>query len=86
MSYRLIDSNAIAEEYEWVNDMPCIYADLPHGLDGNYHGNLDIVHCSDCKYRKDYGHSVGCGVCSKGIKKPFVSYSWYCADGEMKTE
>lgn len=36
MSYRLIDSNAIANKYPEVNDMPCVYADLPNGLDGSF--------------------------------------------------
>lgn len=34
MSYRLINANTIAESYTEVHDMPCIYADLPRGLDG----------------------------------------------------
>lgn len=34
MSYRLIDANELAIKYPEVNDMPCIYADLPNGLDG----------------------------------------------------
>ena len=37
MSYRLIDANAIAESYTEVHDMPCIYADLPRGLDGGHY-------------------------------------------------
>ena len=37
MSYRLIDANALAMSREEVNDMPCIYADLPNGLDGGYY-------------------------------------------------
>ena len=36
MSYRLIDANALAICKE-VNDMSCIYADLPNGLDGGYY-------------------------------------------------
>lgn len=36
MSYRLIDSNAIANKSPEVNDMPCVYADLPNGLDGSF--------------------------------------------------
>ena len=36
MSYRLIDSNAIANKYPEVNDMPCVYADLQNGLDGSF--------------------------------------------------
>lgn len=37
MSYRLVDSNAIAIKYPEVNDMDCIYADLKDGLDNKYH-------------------------------------------------
>ena len=37
MSYRLINANALAISYKEVNDMPCIYADLPNGLDGGYY-------------------------------------------------
>lgn len=39
MSYRLIDANDLngkisAEDYEVVLKEPCIYADLPNGMDG----------------------------------------------------
>ena len=37
MSYRLIDANAITVLLPEVNDMPCIYADLPRGLDGGHY-------------------------------------------------
>ncbi len=37
MSYRLINANALAANCRQVNDMPCIYVDLPNGLDGNYY-------------------------------------------------
>ena len=37
MSYRLINANDLAMKYPEVNDMPCIYADLPNGLDGTHH-------------------------------------------------
>ena len=37
MSYRLIDSNALAMKCPEVNDMPCIFADLPNGLDCAYY-------------------------------------------------
>ena len=40
MSYRLIDANALAIKYPEVNDMPCIYLDLPNGLDNKHHGTL----------------------------------------------
>ena len=36
MSYRLIDSNAIAIKYPEVNEMPCVFADLPNGLNGQF--------------------------------------------------
>lgn len=37
MSYRLINSNALAIRCKEVNDLPCIYADLPNGLDGGHY-------------------------------------------------
>lgn len=37
MSYRLINANTLAANCKQVNDMPCIYADLPNGLDGGYY-------------------------------------------------
>lgn len=37
MSYRLVDSNNLALKYPEVNDMPCIYADLPNGLDDGHY-------------------------------------------------
>lgn len=37
MSYRLIDSNELAIKYPEVNDMPCIYADIPNGLNGDFY-------------------------------------------------
>lgn len=40
MSYRLIDSNMLADRYPEVNDMPCIYLDLPNGLDNQHHGTV----------------------------------------------
>lgn len=36
MSYRLIDANTIAIKYPEVNEMDCIYVDLPK-LDNQYH-------------------------------------------------
>lgn len=43
MSYRLIDANDLNgkisdKDYEVVLNAPCIYADLPKGLDGKYYG------------------------------------------------
>ena len=37
MSYRLINSNEIAIKYPEVNDMLCIYADIPNGLNGDFY-------------------------------------------------
>ena len=37
MSYRLINANDLSDKYPEVNDMPCIYADLPNGMDGNHY-------------------------------------------------
>lgn len=65
MSYRLIDANALNgvisnDDYEKVLNAPCIFADLPNGLDGE-HYNLQepktghwikygkLYQCSECK-------------------------------------
>ena len=37
MSYRLVDANKLAIKYPEVNDMSCIYADLPNGLDDGHY-------------------------------------------------
>ena len=42
MSYRLIDANALNgvisnDDYEKVLNAPCIFADLPNGLDGEHY-------------------------------------------------
>jgi len=37
MSYRLINANTLAANCRQVNDLPCIYADLPNGLDDGYY-------------------------------------------------
>ena len=57
MSYRLINANALNgvisdDDYEKVLKTPCIFADLPNGLDGK-HYNLQepkTGRCKDCKY------------------------------------
>ena len=43
MSYRLVDANELALVIPEVNTMPCIYADLPNGLD-NGHYDLSSGH------------------------------------------
>ena len=50
MSYRLIDSNAIAIKYPEVNEMPCVFADLPDGLNGQFidaQSEQQWIPCSD---------------------------------------
>ena len=62
MSYRLIDSNAIAIKHPEVNEMPCVFADLPDGLHGQFIDtqperkkgrwiitDTDSCYCSECK-------------------------------------
>lgn len=43
MSYRLVDANELALVIPEVNMMPCIYVDLPNGLD-NRHYDLSSGH------------------------------------------
>lgn len=43
MSYRLINSNELAIKYPEVNEMPCIYVDLPNGLDDKYYDLNNLV-------------------------------------------
>lgn len=44
MSYRLVDANTIQIEYPKVNELPCIYVDLPNGLDNSYHFIEPVKH------------------------------------------
>jgi hypothetical protein len=48
MSYRLIDANALNgvisnDDYEKVLNAPCIFADLPKGLDGEHYNLQEPV-------------------------------------------
>ena len=57
MSYRLIDANALNgvisnDDYEKVLNAPCIFADLPNGLD-NEHYNLQ-----EPKSEWEYDHTI----------------------------
>lgn len=64
MTYRLINGNALIYALPDIVDMPCVYADLPNGLDGKHynlmerkHGHwnifeaygITIAECSECK-------------------------------------
>lgn len=83
MSYRLIDSNEIAIKYSEVNEMDCIYVDLPNGLDNEYHyieaepkhayvivdedGNME---CSNCGSSNCFDNYCGnCGAKLVGTRK-----------------
>lgn len=75
MSYRLIDSNEIAIKYPEVNEMDCIYVDLPNGLDNEYH-------CIDAEPKHgqwiDRGSGQECSVCGE-MQYGYDSYRNYCA-------
>ena len=62
MSYRLIDANEIANRFPEVNDMDCIYADLPNGLDNGYY---DISAERTCEAVDNGGYSFRfeCSAC-----------------------
>lgn len=52
MSYRLINANDLngkisEEDYKVVLNAPCIYADLPNGLDGEYHEASEWIPVSE---------------------------------------
>lgn len=52
MSYRLINANDLngkisEEDYKVVLDAPCIYADLPNGLDNEYHEISEWIPCKE---------------------------------------
>lgn len=74
MSYRLIDANALNgvisnDDYEKVLNAPCIFADLPNGLDGEHYNLQEPVldkiraeietkygQCDICEYFEDYDY------------------------------
>lgn len=37
MSYRLINANILVDKYPEVNEMPCIYVDLPNEMNGEHY-------------------------------------------------
>ena len=71
MSYRLINANEIAIKDPEVNDMPCVFADLPNGLHDQFIEERKKGHwilsddrqwktCSECGAEIDI--SMGTGV------------------------
>ena len=59
MSYRLVDANALAIKYPDVNDMVCIYADLPNGLDGGFYTVLKLELDEIVKRHEEIGYEHG---------------------------
>ena len=103
MSYRLINANALNgvisnDDYEKVLNAPCIFADLPNGLDGE-HYNLqepktghwiedDMTYCGVelTNYKCDKCGEIG-GSWRKGLKpNQLPKYCQWCGAkmGEMK--
>ena len=80
MSYRLINSNDLAIKYPEVNDMPCIYADLPNGLDGNFYKLL--VQCKDCKYSEPQCSTTKAILPLECKYRRSVGLDWFCEHGE----
>ena len=62
MSYRLINSNEIAIKYPEVNEMDCIYVDLPNGLDNEYH-YIDAEPTKHGRWIERGDNSWECSVC-----------------------
>ena len=94
MSYRLIDSNALAMKYPEVNNMPCIYADLPNGLDRRFYSVNMFAEPKRGKWinlASDPKHLVSVDICSKcgQIRNGYSSWH-YCPncgakmDGDVK--
>jgi len=50
MSYRLINSNALAIKYPEVNEMPCVFADLPEGMHGQF--IEEPIRCEQCQHSR----------------------------------
>jgi hypothetical protein len=93
MSYRLIDANALTgvisnDDYEKVLNAPCIFADLPNGLDGE-HYNLQESKTghwilADEQNKEDVENDNYRFICSKcqcsdiHAKGTIVPYCWKC--------
>ena len=68
MSYRLINSNAIAIKYPEVNEMPCVFANLPDGMNGQFI-DAQPERKKGCKIVKSTGHYgyCACDQCGKPV-------------------
>lgn len=67
MSYRLIDSNEIAIKYPEVNEMDCIYVDLPNGLDNEYH-RIDAEPVKHAHWIEGSDGWLRCSECGRRIR------------------
>ena len=76
MSYRLVNSNELAMKYPEVNDMPCIYADLPNGLD-NKHYNLSSRHKGRWKQISP-AKIYECSECGKNVMTYDICAYGFC--------
>ena len=103
MSYRLINANALNgvisnDDYEKVLNAPCIFADLPNGLDGE-HYNLQepktghwISHREHCENLGVMPSGLGayewCSNCDCGIdvREWHRNYYNYCPNCGAKME
>ena len=68
MSYRLVDANTIQIEYPKVNELPCIFVDLPNGLNNKYHfiNDLESLEAEPKHGRWIWqGHYLVCSECGK---------------------
>ncbi len=81
MSYRLINSNALAMSCTEVNNLPCIYADLPNGLDGGYY-DMTQDNADKSRWHELFGtperatqtlvtQNFACGVWGDCLRCPF---------------
>ena len=89
MSYRLVDANELALVIPEVNMMPCIYADLPNGLDGKHYTLKSSrkghwIYDDECK---EHGHCDKCGYKTDLVDGQPHNFCPKCgAEMEMKNE
>ena len=80
MSYRLIDSNDLALKYPEVNDMPCIYADLPNELDDGHYvlePSRKGHWIENRKYRHENFSLWTCSECTYEVNSAY-DLSYFC--------
>ena len=91
MSYRLIDSNALAQTHPEVNDMPCIYADLDR-LDGRLYDLREpsTLQAENAKLREllsGYADSFERDAAMNGGNGPYYSgEDWLSLANDMRVD